>query len=138
MLSILAYIASVIITTDDAHIGRFWFFDDPMRFVSICVSLIVFYLSSRLLSLWLSSDGQDHMVQDRISELQSQIIETLDYDTMIDRVTQGMVRIFAIKKSEIHIFTPENTHKYSALIEYFEHGWTDNIYIHDIVFQEAR
>ncbi len=137
-LGILWYMATLIIENDTLHIGQFWFFDDPIRYLPIVVGITVFYWSHRWLSLWLNSDEQSLVIQHQLSDLQNQVIGTISYDMMKEQISAKLVDILGIRKADIHIFDSSTTAKYKHLIAYFQHVWDDPIYMHDIVFQEIR
>jgi signal transduction histidine kinase len=91
------------------------------------------YLSRWLLGKWIAeSTRQD------IFTLQRDIVPAVTYAKMNDILEHSMKRLFRIQRAEVIVFNEINKKTYQAIHKYFSRGWEDNIYIHDVVFQEER
>lgn len=127
-----------LLQTTEFHVGLFWDFYDPSGIAYVAAAIAIFYLSFDILSRYTLADRRNYPLRDKIATLQKEIIPMVEYDLMNQKIRTHLKEVFGTERIDTIIFEDHPDTSFGHMRSYFEHGFTDNLYIHDIVLQEER
>lgn len=132
------YVLEIYIAKKEFSLGGFWDFYDPSGIAYVVIAITVFYLAYDILSRYALTDRHSSPLREKIATLQKEIIPMVEYDQVNQKITIYLREIFAIEEVDMILFSHQSDIPYTHMKSYFEYGFQDNVYIHDIVFQEER
>lgn len=132
------YWLELYISKTEFFVGWFWNFYDPSGIAYVVTAITIFYLSFDILSRYALTDRHNSPLRDKVASLQKEIIPIVEYEQMNEKIRTYLRDIFVTEHVDTIIFAEHSDNSYAHMRSYFERGFTDNIYIHDIVLREER